>query len=251
MASIETSEEDGVRYLHFGSHWVQGAMRTPRPWALELEYTREMMVPLLLRAEEPEWPRSVLQVGLGAASVTRFLHRHRPGALLTVVEIAPAVVATARQSFKLPDDPARLAIEIADGCDFMAADGPRFDFILIDGFDARGRAGRLDAVPFYRHCMGRLTRQGMLAVNLLDRRKGVAASVERIREVFDRRVLVLPAGEQGNTIVLAARGKAIREPFDDLRDYARALKEETGLNLLPTLARLVEAQSGTGNRLVM
>jgi spermidine synthase len=99
--------------------------------------------------------------------------------------------------------------------------------------------------------MGRLTRQGMLAVNLLDRRKGVAASVERIREVFDRRVLVLPAGEQGNTIVLAARGKAIREPFDDLRDYARALKEETGLNLLPTLARLVEAQSGTGNRLVM
>ena len=30
-ASIETSEEGGVRYLHFGSRWIQGAMRMA-PW---------------------------------------------------------------------------------------------------------------------------------------------------------------------------------------------------------------------------
>ncbi len=42
--SIEISEERGVRYLHFGSHWIQGAMRVARPWALELEYTRDMML---------------------------------------------------------------------------------------------------------------------------------------------------------------------------------------------------------------
>ena len=251
MASIETSEEDGVRYLHFGSHWVQGAMRIARPWALELEYTREMMMPLLLRADQPDWPKSVLQVGLGAASITKFLHRHHPEAKLTVVEITPAVVATARQSFKLPEDPGRLAIEIGDGREFMAAAAPRFDFILIDGFDAKGRAGKLDSVPFYRDCMERLTRQGMLAVNLLDRRKGVAASVERIREVFAKRVLVLPAGEAGNTVVLAARGRAIGESFDDLRSAALRLKAETGLNLLPTLARLVHAQSAPAKRLVM
>jgi spermidine synthase len=47
--SIDISEEAGVRYLHFGSSWVQGAMRIARPWALELDYTREMMLPLLLR----------------------------------------------------------------------------------------------------------------------------------------------------------------------------------------------------------
>lgn len=249
MASIETSEEDGVRTLHFGSHWVQGAMRIARPWALELEYTREMMMPLLLRAEAPGWPRSVLQIGLGAASISKFLYRHRPGAKLTVVEITAAVVATARQSFKLPDDPERLGIEIADGCDFMAATGPGYDFIVIDGFDAKGRAGKLDALPFYRNCLRRLTRNGMLAVNLLDRRKGVAASVARIDEVFAKRVLLLPVGEQGNTVVLAARGRAIQESFADLREAALALKAETGLNLLATIARLVEAHGGSGNRL--
>ena len=39
--SIDISEEAGVRYLHFGSSWIQGAMRIARPFALELDYTRE------------------------------------------------------------------------------------------------------------------------------------------------------------------------------------------------------------------
>jgi len=29
---VTLSEEDGVRYLHFGTVWVQGAMRIGRPW---------------------------------------------------------------------------------------------------------------------------------------------------------------------------------------------------------------------------
>ena len=49
---IDISEESGVRYLHFGSEWVQGAMRIRKPDALELDYTREMMVPLLLHGAE-------------------------------------------------------------------------------------------------------------------------------------------------------------------------------------------------------
>ena len=82
-----------MRSLHFGSPWVQGAMRIARPYALELEYTRDMMLPLLLHDEE--WPASVLQIGLGTASVTKFLYRHRPRARLTVVEIAGLVAKLA------------------------------------------------------------------------------------------------------------------------------------------------------------
>src|SRR5512142_1132558 len=102
--AIEVSEEAGVRSLHFGSDWVQGAMRIARPFALELEYTREMMAALLLRPHG-DWPRRVLLIGLGAGSLTKFLWRHRPLAKLTVVEINPAVVPAARQYFKVPDDP--------------------------------------------------------------------------------------------------------------------------------------------------
>src|SRR5450631_1658989 len=243
MTSIEISEERGVRYLHFGSPWVQGAMRIARPWALELEYTREMMMPLVLRAD-PAWPASALQIGLGAASLTKFLHRHRPDARLTVVEIAPDVVAAARQFFKLPDESPRLRIEIADGHDYMAAARRRFELIAIDAFDAKGRSGMLDSIPFYLNCRARLADGGLVAVNLLDRRKGAQASLERLRIAFDDRVLVLPPCEAGNTVAIAARGAPMRESFDELRASAASLKERTGLNLLPMLARLTQARGG-------
>jgi spermidine synthase len=237
MPSIEVSEQQGVRTLHFGSHLVQGAMRIARPWSLELEYTREMMFPLLLRAGS-KWPRSVLQVGLGSASFTRFLHRHRPDARLTVVELSPEVVAAARQFFKLPQESTRLRIEIGDAHDWIANTSRRFDLILVDGFDAEGRAGMLETVPFYLNCRGHLNSGGMMSANLLTRRLGVAPIVERIREAFDGRVLVLPPCDWGNTIALASTGRDFRESPAALRASASKLKAGTGLDLSPTLKRL-------------
>ena len=237
MATIEIREEGGVRYLHFGSPWIQGAMRIARPWALELEYTRQLMMPLLLR-EQPDWPASVLQIGLGAASVTRFLLRHRPEARLTVVETLPQVVAAARQFFRLPEESPRLRIEIGDGHDYVAGSKRRFDLILVDGFDADGRPGMLETLPFYLQCRARLGARGMAAVNLLTRRRGIEASVARMRAAFDDRVLVLPVTEAGNTVAIAAAGESIRESLEDLRAGARALREQTGLDLRPTIARL-------------
>ena len=237
MTSVEVSEAQGVRYLHFGSHLVQGAMRIARPWSLELEYTREMMLPLLLHPASA-WPRSVLQVGLGAASFTRFLHRHRPDARVTVVEISPEVVAAARQFFRLPEESSRLRIEIADAHDWLATTRRRFDLILVDGFDAEGRAGMLESAPFYLNARSRLASDGMLAANLLTRNRSVAPVVARIREAFVGRVLVLPPCGAGNTVALASNGDEIRVAPREWRKAARSLKAETGLDLSPTLARL-------------
>jgi len=236
---IEISEEAGVRYLHFGSDWIQGAMRIARPWALELDYTREMMACLLLRPEA-EWPRTALLIGLGAASLTKFLYRHRPQAKLTVVEIEAGVVAAARQCFKLPEDSARLRIEIADGVDWLAHGDRLFDLIMVDGFDAEARAGGLDTLPFYQACRAHLGEAGMLVVNLLGRSRGFRGSTERIRQAFDGRTLVFPSCDSGNAVAFAATGEAIRMPLTELKALAQQLKRDTGLNLLPTVARLAQ-----------
>ena len=241
MGGIVISEERGVRYLHFGSPWVQGAMRIARPWALELEYTRELMMPLLLRRGRG-WPARVLQVGLGAASITKFLHRHRPEARLTVVEILPDVVEMARTSFRLPDESPRLAIIVADAVDFMVTARGRYDLIVVDGFDAKGRAGMLDSAAFYANCRAHLAPGGMLAVNLLTRRKSAAASVERLGHAFGEHVLALPPSEPGNVVALSATEDVIADSPRELGDCARALKAETGLDLAPTLARLARAR---------
>jgi len=226
-----------VRYLHFGSELVQGAMRIARPWALELEYTREMMLPLVLR--DPPWPASVLQIGLGAASITKFLHRYRSQARVTVVEIDPRVVATAREFFRLPDESQHLRIVVGDGHEFVASHGARFDFIVVDGFDEKGRTGSLDTPAFYAACHARLTRRGMMSVNLLTRRRGVAVSEARMRAVFEGNVLMLPPPEAGNTVAIVGKEPPLEESLDDLRERASALRAETGLNLLPTLSRLL------------
>lgn len=247
---IQISEDAGVRYLHFGSDWIQGAMRIARPWALELDYTREMMAALLLRPE-PDWPRKALLIGLGAASLTKFLYRHRPQSKLTVVEIEPAVVAAARQYFKLPEDPRRLRIEIADGVEWLAASDETFDLILVDGFDADARAGGLDTLPFYRACRAHLGDAGLLSVNLLGRNRGFKASVERVKKAFDNRAMVFPSCDHGNAIVFAAAGEPVRTTLSELSLLTLALRQQTGLNLLPTLARLAQWQTCPGGHLVL
>lgn len=241
--NIDISEEAGVRYLHFGSSWIQGAMRIARPYALELDYTREMMAPLLLR--EPDWPRRVLQIGLGAASVTKFLWRNRPHARITVVEIEPSVTAAARQFFKLPDDD-RITIHHADGADFLVAAKHDYDLILVDGFDADARTGRLDTLPFYLDCRARLAEDGLLSVNLLSRRKDFRQSVKRLEGAFDGHAMAFSSCDSGNAIALAANPPVPHATLDELKDAATQLKRDTGLNLLPTLTRLAQSRHLAG-----
>ena len=247
---IDIREEAGVRTLHFGSDWIQGAMRIARPWRLELDYTREMMVSLLLR-HDARFPRKVLLIGLGAASLTKFLYRYYPSAKLTVVEIEPRVVAAARQFFKLPEDPLRLNIVIADGAQYIAGHDKTYDLILVDGYDANARPGELDMLPFYKMCRARLNNNGILAVNLLGRSRGHQASLERIKTAFDGRALAFPACDSGNVIALAATGEKVEIPLHELKRQALELREKTGLNLLPTLTRLEQAKSCLGGILAI
>ncbi|PSJ18673.1 fused MFS/spermidine synthase [Nitrosomonas supralitoralis] len=243
--SIDIREATGVRTLHFGSDWIQGAMRIARPWRLELDYTREMMASLLLR-DDTRFPCKVLLIGLGAASLTKFIYRHYPLAKLTVVEIEPRVVAAARQFFKLPEDPLRLDIVIADGSQYIAEHDKTYDLILVDGFDANARPGKLNMLPFYQMCRSRLNNNGILVVNLLGRSRGYHASLERIRTSFDERALAFPSCDSGNVIAVAATGEKIEIALNELKKQALELKQKTGLNLLPTLVRLEQAKSCPG-----
>jgi spermidine synthase len=247
---ILVSEEAGVRYLHFSSDWIQGAMRIARPFALELDYTKEMMASLILRPEAA-WPRRVLLIGLGAASLTKFLRRYRPDARLTVVEIEPAVVAAARQHFNLPDEDQRFDIVIGDGADFVADSKARFDLIMVDGFDAEARTGMLDTLQFYANCQALLTGDGLLATNLLGRSKNVLRSVQRLEQAFGGRALAFPSCDSGNTVAFAATGDLIDCQLSELRAASRLLKKETGLNLLPTVMRLEGWHACLGSRLVL
>ena len=242
--TLETSEEAGVRFLHFGSEWVQGAMRIARPYNLELEYTREMAACLLLRPDS-DWPARILQIGLGAASLTKFWYRHRPEAKQTVVEINPAVVFIAQQSFKLPSNDARIDIQIGDGVAWMREERrEKYDCVMVDGYDHNARFGALGTEAFYRDCKKRLSKRGLLVLNLFGRAHGYKKQIENLRAAFDSRVLALAPVEGGNAIAFAVSGEPVALEMPMLRADARRLLDETGIKFTATLVRMDQAIAG-------
>jgi spermidine synthase len=244
---IDIREEGGVRYLHFGTEWVQGAMRVRTPFALELAYTREMMAGLLLH--EAPWPQRVLSIGLGAGSLAKFIHRKLPEAHHTVVEIEPRVVAIAHSCFQLPRQDARLQIVVEDGLKFMDETDARWDLILLDAYDHDVRPGPLNSIPFYRTLKDHLSDRGLLSVNLFNRARRYDSTIARLDYAFDGRSLAFASTDHGNYIALAFAGEPVESHEALLRTRADALRDELGLDLRPVISRLLEAGGARDGRL--
>jgi len=208
---IDLSEQDGVRFLHFGTPWIQGAMRIRRPFGLELDYVRHMMAWLLFM--EP--PRRVLQLGLGAAALTKWCWRHLPETEVIAVETSAAVIAACRRSFALPDDDDRLAVVHDDAGAFVAdpRSRGRFGVVQVDLYDRDARGPVLDSAAFYRDCRRAIAEPGILVVNLFGGdHESFEVNRRRIGAAFEGRVLVLPAVEAGNQVVLAFAGPPLAVP---------------------------------------
>lgn len=84
----------------------------------------------------------------------------------------------------------------------------------------------------------RLSDKGILAVNFLGRNKGFATKVAHLNEAFDGRVVVFPPCESGNIIAFATQGIEICVSSYSLMHRAESIKEQTQLDLLPTVIRL-------------
>ncbi len=234
--TIEISEEGGVRFLHFGTPWVQGAMRIARPWALELQYTRDMLLPLLL--EPLPWPARVLMVGLGSASLAKFLWRYWPQASLVAVELDSQVIAAAHHHFRLPPPDHRLQIVQADGYDWMQTDPQHYDLILLDAFDRNARAHRLESTEFYAACRDRLAPGGWITCNLLTLHRSHAATRRALTAVFGQDWRLLPPCAEGNVVAIAQAQALPAFDLPALREAATILRQATHLNLLPLLSRI-------------
>src|SRR5512137_2479467 len=154
--AVTLSEEDGMRYLHFGTEWIQGGMRVARPFALELAYQQAMMSPGLFLPDT----RRIVQLGLGAAALTKFCYRNVPSAEVVVVELSQDVIETARRWFLLPEDDARLTVVHDDAKDFIAPPRQRgrADWLQLDLYDRHARGPVYDDEAFYRLCRAALAR---------------------------------------------------------------------------------------------
>lgn len=222
---VDVSERDGVRFLHLGSDTVQSAMRVKAPNELELAYTRAMMGFLLFHPE----PRNVLMIGLGGGSVAKFVY-HRLSAVKThVVEINPQVVETARSLFFVPESDQRLQVDIGDGVEHVRNIEAACDVLMVDGYDDRSLVEALASQSFYDDCAAALTPDGVLVVNLWGSDKLFDVYFRRIDASFDGLVLSMPTGRMSNIIVFGFKRSPGNPRWQDLRERARKLQAEFGL----------------------
>lgn len=236
---ITLSEMEGVRYLHFGSPWVQGAMRMDAPNTLVLDYLERMMAWLLFLRT----PVRVLQLGLGAGSLVRYCHRHLPDCTVTAVERSEAVIDCARRWFGLPAQRGRFRLVRADAADFVADPAHRgaFDVVQVDLYDAEARGPVLDTEAFYADCRRCIDGNGMIVVNLFGAERLYASSRRNLMAALGGRMLTIASGRGGNVIALGFVGAPLTATSRQLEQRARIVSKHFGLNTGEWLDQLRQA----------
>ncbi|RQH08511.1 spermidine synthase [Paraburkholderia dinghuensis] len=244
FAPVTFSEEDGVRYLHFGTEWVQGAMRLKKPHHIELEYAQQMMAWLLFLAT----PKRIVQLGLGAAALTKFAHHYLRDAKVEAIELNPAVVVAARTMFELPPDDARLTVRELDAWDFVndRANNGTIGALQIDVYDATARGPVLDGVAFYRAVRACLADAGIATINLFGDHPSFVRNMKRLNEAFEGRVIALPEVHEGNRVALAFSGPALEVTYAALEKRARVLETTLGLPAHQWVTALRESSGQKG-----
>src|SRR3569832_2982456 len=170
MPEVNFSDHGDIRYLHLGTEWVQGSKDLRKPYEIHLEYVQRMMAWLLFVDADSVAKRHAMQLGLGAASLTKFCWR-KLRMNTTAIELIPQVVAACRLWFKLPADDDRLSVILGDAGEVAAHDHwrGRIDALQVDLYDHEAAAPVLDSKSFYADCRKLLTDDGCMTVNLFGR----------------------------------------------------------------------------------
>jgi spermidine synthase len=229
MEPVTFSESGGIRYLHFGSELIQGAMRIRDPNEIYLEYNQQMMAWLLFL--ESKSGMRVAQLGLGTGALTKFTHLHCPAVKSTVVELNPAVIVAARSMFSMPDDDRRLETLQIDAKIFVESSQyqNRFDAVQVDLYDAICDGPSASTLAFYQGCYNILKSPGVMTVNLFSRHKSFKVNLQNICKAFNNRVLLFPESHDCNVVAIGFKGPKLEAEWKDVSRRAKLIKEKTDL----------------------
>jgi spermidine synthase len=240
FAPVTFSEEHGVRFLHFGTWWVQGAMRISKPDFIELEYAQQMMAGLLFldpndkrltKSSNTDKPFHMVQLGLGTGALTKFAHKHFPKAKVTAVDLNPAVIVAARVMFNLPAPDKNLELLQTDALQYVTAKKHQesIDLLQVDLYDATARGPALSSKEFYQGCYDSLKSPGVMTVNLFGNHKSYKSNINNICNAFNNRVMVFQQVHDCNVVVIAFKGPTLDVDWNDVKGRAEFLERKYGL----------------------
>lgn len=225
LPDVNFSEYGPVRYLHLGTEWVQGSMKIEQPFDIDLDYVQRMMAWLLFVDPDTVAKRHAMQLGLGAASLTKFCYKHLR-MHTTAIELNPQVIAACRLWFKLPADNAKLSVVLGDAEEVARHSHwqGKIDALQVDLYDHEAAAPVLDSEAFYADCRRLLTDEGCMTVNLFGRSSQYDQSLAKIVAAFgEGAVWAFKPTREGNTVVLALR-TPVKLKRHELQERAEAVQ---------------------------
>ncbi|QGX38477.1 spermidine synthase [Permianibacter aggregans] len=203
--NILIDEKANVRCMRFvvhnrgGTH-NQSCKDLNEPRRLVFDYAQKVMMGLLLKPE----PKSILIVGLGGGSLPMAFHELLPNAVITSVEIDPAVTRAAKAYFDYQENDF-VRTETADARVFIKRAMFRkqqWDWIILDAFNGDYIPEHLMTMEFFQEVKSVLAPGGLVTANTFSTSRLYDHESTTYQASF-KNLLILKSSK-GNRVIFAA-----------------------------------------------
>jgi spermidine synthase len=228
--------DEGRRAMLFSrARGVESSMLLADPDALDMAYCRTMAAALALPAQ----CKDVLLIGLGGASLPKFIQKQFPDLRLDIVELDPDVVKVAQQYFSFKGSP-NTRVLVLDGRLFLKRIEKKYDVILLDAYAGDRVPFHMTTLEFVHLVKRRLTPGGVVATNLWDpRRTRFLEAEKRTYQMSFPQTYLFDAAGSGNIVIF---GTEAAEPISGSEWMRRAQTLAEGRNLGFDLSDLVRTE---------
>lgn len=156
---IQVLDDGHKRYLAFGTDDEQSCQLINQPHILQHEYTRAILLALLMVE-----PKHITIIGVGGGSIMTALHYLLPNCVLQGVELRAEVIRLAQKYFQLPKSK-NIKLHTGDGFDYILHTNTQTDLIIADMYLANGIDQQQLSSQFIELCHQKLNQEGWLVLN--------------------------------------------------------------------------------------
>lgn len=226
---IQVLDDGHKRYLTFGTDDEQSCQLINQPHLLQHEYTRAILLVLLMVD-----PKHITVIGIGGGCLLTALTYLVPNCQLQGVELRREVARLAHKYFQLPKHNG-IKLHIGDGFEYLQNIQDKTDIIIADMYLAEGIDQQQLSKQFIVTSHSRLNQGGWLVLNYwLDHK--LEEHLAQVLEEYFNQIYMCDTGG-GNWVIFAGKVDINRQLINEqhLKHYSKA----AGFSLNYFLKRLV------------
>lgn len=217
---------------------LQSVFDFNNPLHLVSEYTQAMMLGLVWQSQ----PQRIYIAGFGGGRIPLVLHHYLPDTVIECAEVDPIAIEAAKKCFGVKFDD-RLTVTIQDGREYLEQQksDTQYDIIMIDVAFGNGYfPHRLSTKEFYQICEKRLSSEGVVLVNMLQRDEFYAEKIKTFQSVFSQ--VCVCVCQESNSILIGSNSAILEK--NEIVSIAKYLQDGHQFSF-PLTDRAQEVKLGT------